>query len=124
MGVFCVWQQAEAEHYLKVQQGKATKDTPLAIMELRHSLRNTEKVVDNNLELFEAQRVEDVKVVITMLTFHGNKFQDVLRSWLCVLRCRPWRLQLLPPTPNDMCYHALTGSSNIELRSPWKVIAD
>eukprot|EP00611_Tribonema_gayanum_P013848 TRINITY_DN2507_c0_g1_i1.p1 TRINITY_DN2507_c0_g1~~TRINITY_DN2507_c0_g1_i1.p1 ORF type:complete len:229 (+),score=121.71 TRINITY_DN2507_c0_g1_i1:110-796(+) len=56
--------KAEAEHDLKVQQGKATKDTPLAILELRHCLRNTEKVVDNNMELFEAQRVEDVKEIL------------------------------------------------------------
>ncbi|KAG5193028.1 hypothetical protein JKP88DRAFT_346396 [Tribonema minus] len=70
--------KAETEHDLKVQQGKATKDTPLAILELRHCLRNTEKVVDNNMELFEAQRVEDVKeniAVRNMEQVTGNSME-------------------------------------------------
>jgi hypothetical protein len=65
--VFCVTvrAQAEAEHAWQVEQGKASKDAgraPLEITEMRHALRNTERLVDNNMELFEAQRVEDVKV--------------------------------------------------------------
>jgi hypothetical protein len=55
-------QQAETDHDLKVQQGKATSAPPIPLVEMRHCLRNTEKVVDNNMELFEAQRVEDIKV--------------------------------------------------------------
>eukprot|EP00953_Heterococcus_sp_UTEX-ZZ885_P029914 15841-Heterococcus_DN1.PRE.1 len=53
--------KAETDHDLKVQQGKATSAPPIPLVEMRHCLRNTEKVVDNNMELFEAQRVEDIK---------------------------------------------------------------
>lgn len=36
--------------------------TPVATLEQRHQLMNTEATVDNNFELFEAQRVEEIKV--------------------------------------------------------------
>lgn len=36
----------------------------VATLEQRHQLMNTEATVDNNFELFEAQRVEEIKVRI------------------------------------------------------------
>jgi hypothetical protein len=54
-----------------VQQGKATSAPPIPLVEMRHCLRNTEKVVDNNMELFEAQRVEDIKVGVTAVYAHS-----------------------------------------------------
>ncbi len=31
---------------------------------MKHAVRNTERVVDNNMELFESQRIEDMKDII------------------------------------------------------------
>lgn len=39
----------------------------MATLERRHVLMNTEATVDNNFELFEAQRVEDLKVLHTAI---------------------------------------------------------
>lgn len=36
----------------------------MATLEQRHQLMNTEATVDNNFELFEAQRIEEIKVNI------------------------------------------------------------
>lgn len=38
------------------------EETAGATLEHRHQLMNTEATVDNNIELFEAQRVEEIKV--------------------------------------------------------------
>lgn len=38
------------------------EETAGATLEHRHQLMNTEATVDNNFELFEAQRVEEIKV--------------------------------------------------------------
>ncbi|CAM9311465.1 unnamed protein product [Discosporangium mesarthrocarpum] len=34
------------------------------MLEHRHQLKNTETTVDNNMELFEVQRVEDIKDIM------------------------------------------------------------
>lgn len=34
----------------------------MATLEQRHQLMNTEATVDNNFELFEAQRIQEIKV--------------------------------------------------------------
>lgn len=36
----------------------------VATLEQRHQLMNTEATVDNNFELFEAQRIEEIKVTL------------------------------------------------------------
>lgn len=40
----------------------------MATLEQRHQLMNTEATVDNNFELFEAQRIEEIKVTIVKKT--------------------------------------------------------
>lgn len=42
------------------------EETAGATLEHRHQLMNTEATVDNNFELFEAQRVEEIKVTTTI----------------------------------------------------------
>jgi hypothetical protein len=55
--------KAEGDYAMRKEQGKLEAE-PIALVELRHCLRNTEKVVDNNMELFEAQRIEDLKEIL------------------------------------------------------------
>lgn len=58
--------------YLVISDDQAKglcEDTAGATLEHRHQLMNTEATVDNNFELFEAQRVEEIKV--TCCTQHA-----------------------------------------------------
>ncbi len=48
---------------IKKEQGKL-EVPPISLMEMKHTVRNTERVVDKNMELFESQRVEDIKDII------------------------------------------------------------
>ena len=47
----------------------------VATLEQRHQLMNTEATVDNNFELFEAQRIAEIKVtaVKLLLNVHGRR---------------------------------------------------
>ncbi len=55
--------KATEDFEIKKEQGKL-KMPPVSLVELKHAVRNTERVVDNNMELFESQRVEDLKLII------------------------------------------------------------
>ncbi len=55
--------KATEEFEIKKEQGKL-EVPPVSLVEQKHAVRNTERVVDNNMELFESQRVEDLKGII------------------------------------------------------------
>jgi len=44
-----------------------SEETSMVTLERRQMLMNTEATVDNNFELFEAQRIEDLKVLLTAI---------------------------------------------------------
>eukprot|EP00903_Cladosiphon_okamuranus_P019485 g17918.t1 len=61
----CVKALLKAQEKATDGQGIGTREeTAGATLEHRHQLMNTEATVDNNFELFEAQRVEEIKEIL------------------------------------------------------------
>ncbi|CAM9120657.1 unnamed protein product [Hapterophycus canaliculatus] len=61
----CVKALLKAEEKATDDQAKGSRESSAAItLEHRHQLMNAEATVDNNFELFEAQRVEEVKDIL------------------------------------------------------------